>query len=123
MVIIDSDESIVQEVRLNRGRFESYISVGLKKQEILTAFNVESEEMNNWCSENYGMNFDAAYEMIRQIIRGEYLDAMKDLGFKGNPTAISIIDRFINVEDTGANNKMVFNVNVNVEKDDDKRCE
>jgi len=123
-MIIDGNESVLDRLSgINKQRLEGYISCGLKKQEILSAFNVDEEKMENWCTENYGMNFSTLFEVVRQIARGEYLDTMKDLGFKGNPTAISIIDKVVNSDDSSASNGMVFNVNVKVENNDDKKCD
>jgi hypothetical protein len=122
-MIIDSNESMLNNISINKGRLEAYIGCGMKKTEIISAFNTTSEEMEKWCQENYnGMNFSTVFEVVRQMSRGIYLDMMKDLGFKGNPTAISIIDKVVNSDDENANTGMVFNVNVKVESNDDKQC-
>lgn len=122
-MIIDSNESMLNNISINKGRLEAYIGCGMKKAEIISAFNTTSEEMEKWCQENYnGMNFNTVFEVVRQMSRGIYLDMMKDLGFKGNPTAISIIDKVVNSDDDNANTGMVFNVNVKVESNDDKQC-
>lgn len=122
-MIIDGNDSILDNISLNKGRFETYISVGLRKNEILTAFNVEVEEMDKWCAENYnGHSFNTVYEIIRQNVRGEYLDCLKDLSIKGNPTAMSIIDRMMEKDEGDNANGMVFNVNVRVESEHDKEC-
>lgn len=121
-MIIDGNESILDSrIQLNKTRLEGYISVGMKKSEILTAFNVTTEEMEEWCLVNYNMNYNTVFEVVRQIARGEYLDCLKDLGVKGNPTALSIVDRFVNSDDNGGNTGMVFNVNVRTESSDDKK--
>lgn len=123
MAIIDGDVSVIDtKMSLNKTRLEGYISVGMKKNEILKAFNVTLEDMNSWCLAAYGMNYDTVFEIVHQIARGEYLDTMKDLGFKGVSNAISVIDRFLNSDDGGGNSGMVFNVNVNVENSDAKKC-
>lgn len=122
-MIIDSANSIIEGIKINKGRLEGYISVGMKKSEILSAFNIGVVEMNNWCNENYGMNFDTVFEVVRQVARGEYLDCLKELGVRGNPTAMSIIDKFVNSDDAGGNAGISFNVNVKMENSDDKKCD
>ena len=122
-MIIDGNSSILDGISLNKARFEGYIACGLKKNEILTALNITAPEMDKWCEENYnGHNFNTVFEMIRQLTRGEYLDAVRDLGLKGNPTALSIIDRVVNNDNADETSGMVFNVNVKVESDNDKQC-
>ena len=122
-MIVDSANSIIEGIKINKGRLEGYISVGMKKAEILSAFNMATVDMNNWCMENYGMNFDTVFEVVRQVARGEYLDCLKELGVRGNPTAMSIIDKFVNNDDAGGNSGISFNVNVKMENSDDKKCD
>lgn len=57
-MIIDSNDSMLNGVSINKGRLESYISCGLKKAEIISAFNTTPEDMEKWCLDNYGMNFN-----------------------------------------------------------------
>ena len=122
-MIIDGNSSILDTIKLNKGRFEAYISVGLRKSEILVAFNVTSEQMDDWCMQNYnGHNFATVYEIIRQNVRGEYLDCLKDLSIKGNPTAMAIVDRMTEKDEESEASGMIFNVNVRIETDNDKEC-
>ena len=121
-MIIDGNSSILDNVTLNKGRVEGYIACGMKSSEILTIFNISSIEMDKWCEEEYGMNWKTAFELLRQATRGEYLDVVRDLGLKGNPTALSIVDRVINNDNGDETSGMVFNVNVRVETDNDKKC-
>lgn len=78
--------------------------------------------MDKWCQENYGLGWKEVFELLRQVTRGEYLDAVRDLGLKGNPTALSIVDRVINNDNADESSGMVFNVNVRVESERDKEC-
>lgn len=123
-MIIDGNESILDGITLNKGRFEAYIACGLRKTEILTAFsNISGGQMDAWCQQNYnGLDFNTCYEIIRQNTRAEYYDALKDLGLKGNPTAMAIVERFADREDGDGSSGMVFNVNVKVESSNDKEC-
>lgn len=123
-MIIDGNDSVLDSVSLNKGRFEAYIACGLRKNEILTAFsNITAADMDTWCQKNYnGLDFNTCYEIIRQNTRAEYYDALKDLGLKGNPTAMAIVERFVGREEDDSSSGMVFNVNVKVESNNDKEC-
>ena len=121
-MIIDGNESVLDNISLNKGRVEGYIACGLKSSEITTAFHVSNVEMDEWCMKEYGMPWKDVFELLRQVFRGEYLDMVYELGIKGNPTALSIVDRVINNENADENTGMIFNVNVKVESNDDKEC-
>ena len=121
-MIANSNVSILDDIQLNKGRVEGYVACGMKSSEILTIFRLSAVEMDKWCIEEYGMSWKDAFELIRQATRGEYLDAVKDLGIKGNPTALSIVDRVINGDNADETSGVVFNVNVKVESENDKQC-
>lgn len=123
-MIIDGNESILDGLTINKGRFEAYIACGLRKSEILTAFSATNAgDLDAWCKQNYnGLDFSTCYEIIRQNTRAEYYDALKELGLKGNPTAMAIVERFADREGDNGGSGMVFNVNVKVETNDDKKC-
>lgn len=121
-MLLDGNTSILDNIKLNKTRLEGYVACGMKSSEILTAFRVSVIEMDKWCKENYGMAWKDVFELLRQVTRGEYLDAVRDLGLKGNPTALSIVDRVINNENADETSGITFNVNVKVETDHDKEC-
>lgn len=121
-MLIDGAVSILDNIKLNKTRLEGYVACGMKSSEILTIFRVSNEEMNTWCEKEYGMDWKTAFELIRQATRGIYLDAVMDLGVKGNPTALSIIDKVVNNDNADETSGVVFNVNVKVETDNDKQC-
>ena len=114
--------SILDEIELSKARLEGYIACGMKSSEILTIFRMSSEKMDEWCKQEYGMDWKTTFELVRQATRGIYLDAVMDLGVKGNPTALSIIDKVVNNDSADEVGGMVFNVNVRVETDNDKEC-
>lgn len=121
-MIIDGNTSILDNITMNKTRVEGYIACGMKSSEILTIYNVSGIEMDKWCMEEYGMPWKTVFEVVRQATRGEYLDTVRDLGLKGNPTALSIVDRVINGDNADETTGVVFNVNVKVENSDDKEC-
>ena len=121
-MLLDGNESILDKLTLNKTRVEGYIACGLKSGEILTIYKKTAVEMDQWCNENYGMPWKDVFEIVRQATRGDYLDKVMDLGIKGNPTALSIVDKVINGDNADETTGMVFNVNVKVESADDKQC-
>ena len=121
-MLLDGNESVLDRLTLNKTRLEGYIACGMKSGEILTVYNKTGAEMDEWCMKEYGMPWKTVFELVRQVARGEYLDTVKDLGLKGNPTALSIVDKVINNENADETTGMVFNVNVKVETNDDKEC-
>ncbi|MCR4661734.1 MAG: hypothetical protein K5765_07045 [Clostridia bacterium] len=78
--------------------------------------------MDLWCMENYkGCNFRYVYELVRQLTLKEYFEAMKELGFRGNPSALAIINNAIQRLDGGSTIKIVFDNNgVDTESEEDK---
>jgi len=121
-MLLDGNESILDKLTLNKTRVEGYIACGMKSSEILTIYHISGAEMDKWCEQEYGMNWKTAFELLRQATRGEYLDMVRDMGLKGNPTALAIVDKVINGDNADETSGMIFNVNVKVESADDKQC-
>lgn len=101
---------------------DKVIAVGAKKSVICTIFRKTEEEMNDWCTENYGMDFKTTYEILKQLTYAEWKECLKALGEKGNPTAMSIMQERLSEDLEEQTNGLVFNVNVTMEKEDAKRC-
>ena len=117
-----NNTSILDEIQLDKYNFEGAIAVGMTKSQIMTMFHTNSRDMDHWCMENYrGLNFDTVFEMVKQCCYKEFLDTVKSLGYRGNPSALNIINNAINEQ--AANNvvKIVFdNKGIEVETEDDK---
>lgn len=114
--------SILDEVVLNIENFEGAIAVGMSKAAIQTMFHKTSREMDEWCVANYhGLNFSTVWEMVKQCAYKEFLDTVKGLGYRGNPSALNIINNAIN-EQAGNNVvKIVFDNNkILPESEEDK---
>ena len=114
--------SILDSYKLTIERFEGAIAVGRTSAQILTMFNMTAKEMDNWCAKNYeGHNFKMVYEWVRQCTVETYLHCVHDLGMRGNPSALGIIDRAIQKDESMNTVKIVFNANgMCAETDEDK---
>ena len=117
-----NNASILDEVVLDKFNFEGAIAVGMTKAQILTMFHVNSGDMDRWCMENYkGLNFSTVFEIVKQCCYKEFLNTVKELGYRGNPSALNIINNAINEQ--AANNvvKIVFDNNgLGLENEKDK---
>ena len=113
--------SILDNYKLTIERFEGAIAVGRMPAQILLMFQKTSAEMDAWCAENYqGHNFKTVYEWIRQCTVETYLHCVHDLGMRGNPSALGIIDRAIQKDESMNTVKIVFNAGLPAETDEDK---
>lgn len=116
--------SIIDRFPLTKEVFEDkVIGIGTRKDVVLKIFQKTEEEMNTWCEENYGLNFRTTYELLKQMTYAEWKECLKELGTRGNPTAMSIIQERLAEDAEEQISGMVFNVNVKVEKDDAKCCD
>ena len=113
--------SILDEYKLTIERFEGAIAVGRMPGQILTMFNKTSRDMDEWCAKNYqGHNFKTVYEWVRQCTVETYLHCVHDLGIRGNPSALGIIDRAIQKDESMNTVKIVFNAGLPSENEEDK---
>ena len=113
--------SILDEITLDKENFEGAIAVGMTKAAICTMFGKTSGEMDHWCMDNYrGLNFSTVFEMVKQCAYKEFLGVVKELGYRGNPSALNIINAAIN--ENAANNvtKIVFASDLKTGGDEDK---
>lgn len=113
-------ESILNKYELTVERFEGAIAIGRTTSQILTMFNMSSRDMDKWCLENYGHNFLLIYEWIRQCTIDEYLHCVHDLGMRGNPSALGIIDKAIQKDEASQTVKIEFVTNLPEENEEDK---
>lgn len=118
--------SILEETPLTIDNFEGAIAVGLNQREILTMFAMKKWEMDEWCKQNYkGRDFDAVFSIVKQLTYAKYLEVVKGLGYRGNASALNIINNVLN--ERAQNNgivKIVFDsAEMKKENDDDKKCD
>ena len=114
--------SLLDEYTLTVEKFEGCIAHGMTMQQILTIFQKNGKEMDEWCAENYkGHNFKYVYEVLRQMTLDTFFEAMQELGYRGNPSALAIINNAIQRLDGGNTIKIVFdNKSVEPESEEDK---
>lgn len=113
--------SILDEYTLDIENFEGAIAVGMSPSQLLTMFQKTSREMDEWCVSNYGKDFKYVYEVVRQLTLNAYFNTVRDLGFRGNPSALAIINNAIQRLDSGSTIKIVFdNKAVGLENEEDK---
>lgn len=51
--------------------------------------------LDKWCLENYQMPFQTVYELTQTVTVKEFEDSMLELGIRGNPSAIAIMNEVI----------------------------
>lgn len=114
--------SILDKYTLNQETFEGAIAVGRTPSQMLAMFNVTSREMDEFCEKTYGKgrNFKLIYEWVRQGTVYEYLQCVKELGLRGNPSALGIIDRAIQKDEAQSTVKIEFVADMPEAGDDDK---
>lgn len=113
--------SITEQYTLNRDTFEAAIAVGRLPHQMLAQFNVTEKEMDEFCLKNYGRNFKLVHEWVRQCTIDEWLHTLKLMGVKGNPTAMQIVDKAIQKDESMGMVKIVFDQgSVKQETEEDK---
>lgn len=113
--------SILNEYELTVEKFEGAIAVGRLPNQILTMFNKTAKEMDEWCKENYnGHDFKLIYEWVRQCTVEHYLQCVHEMGMRGNPSALGIIDRAIQKDESMSTVKIEFITALPNENEEDK---
>lgn len=119
--------SILDRYNLNtpegKEKFEGCIAVGLTLPQLLVAFRKRLDEMDVWCLKTYGMDFKSTYEAIKMGAIGEYLECVNALGLRGNPSALGIINEALRGVNNSGTVKIVFDNNVELENEEDKKDE
>lgn len=99
--------SLLDEIALNKTNFEGYVGLGRSKKEVLEVFAIALSPddlgasasysmLDEWCKENYnGLGFDHAYALIQAATLKRFEEAMTELGVRGNPSAIAIMNEVI----------------------------
>lgn len=114
---------LIDKYPLTKEIFEDkVIGVGAKKKVVCTIFRKTEAELDEWCMQEYGMDFKTTYEILKQLTYAEWKQCLKSLGEKGNPTAMSIMQERLSEDAEEQASGIVFNVNVKVENENDKSC-
>ena len=99
--------SLLDECALNKSNFEGFIGLGRSKKEILEVFAIALSPddlgasasysmLDKWSKDNYnGLGFDQVYALIQAATLKKFEDCMVELGIRGNPSAIAIMNEVI----------------------------
>jgi len=99
--------SLLDECILNKQNFEGFVGLGHSKKEILEVFALSLSPadygksatygmLDKWCKDNYnGIGFDQVFELIQSATLKKFEDCMVELGVRGNPSAIAIMNEVI----------------------------
>lgn len=122
MGIRDRNISVLDEYKVDKDHFEAAIAVGRSIYEIQILFGMDRKQLEDWVKENYnGMPLQTVYDRIKLIAVEEFYNVMRDLGYRGNPSAMHIINEALNgYAEEQKTVKIVFENNVPVEDEKDK---
>ena len=98
--------NLLDEYALSKEKFEAVVGLGTPKKEVLKIFSISlspetygegaTEAMlDKWCQENYKMPFGTVYDLLQSITVKKFEDSMLELGLRGNPSAIAIMNEVI----------------------------
>mgnify|MGYP003294900264 CR=1 FL=1 len=99
--------NLLDECALNKVNFEGAIGLGASKKEVLEMFALSLSPddlgeganyamLEKWCQENYnGLGFGHVYDLIQAATLKKFKDCMMELGIRGNPSAIAIMNEVI----------------------------
>lgn len=124
--------SLLDECILNKTNFEGYVGLGRSKKEILEVFALQLSPqdlgkgatyamLDKWCVENYGgLGFDQVYALVQAATLKKFEDAMVELGVRGNPSAIAIMNEVIRKKENASVGQVVFVNSMPLETEADK---
>lgn len=104
---------LIDEYALTKPKFETVVGLGAPKKEVLKIFAVSlspetygegaTEAMlDKWCQENYNLPFGTVYDLLQSITVKKFEDSMLDLGLRGNPGAIAIMNEVIRKKESSS---------------------
>lgn len=126
------DGSLLNEIALTKSNFEGYVGLGRSKKEVLEVFSLAlSPEdlgasadyalLDKWCKENYnGLGFDHVYALIQAATLKRFEEAMTELGVRGNPSAIAIMNEVIRKKENSGIVQVNFVNTLPLETEEDK---
>ena len=122
MGIRDRNISILDSSKIDIDHFETAICVGRSIYEIQIMFGMDRNQLEDWVGEHYnGAPLQTVYDRIKMNAIAEFYEVMRDLGYRGNPSAMHIINEALNgYAEEQKTVKIVFENNVPVETEKDK---
>ena len=127
--------NILNEYALSAEKFETVVGLGASKSEVLKIFSIGLSpedlgqgatyaKLDEWVKKNYGgLSFEAAYDLIQSITVKKFEDAMVELGVRGNPSAIAIMNEVIRKKESSSVVTVNFVNSLPAESEEDKEDE
>lgn len=124
--------SLLDEFALTQERFEMVVGLGTPKAEVLKMFSVALSPddlgegatyamLDKWCQEHYnGMPFTTVYDLLQAMTLKKFEDCMLELGIRGNPSAIAIMNEVIRKKESSGIVQVNFVNTLPLEKENDK---
>ena len=78
-------------MELSTKNFERYVKAMATKAELLLAFDVTSEELEQWCQRNYGCTYGEREATMHSSTLLEIRAQMFELARSGNPAMIALL--------------------------------
>ena len=82
-------------MQINKDDFEKYVAVNTKKADLLTIFEMDQKEMNDWCWETYKKPFNDVYAIMIAQMLAAYKSTMRFLAEAGNSTAMATMNKIL----------------------------
>jgi len=127
--------SLLNECILNKENFEAAVGLGNSKKEILEMFALSLSPddlgqsasyamLDKWCKETYsGLGFDHVFSLLQAATMKKYKDAMLELGIRGNPSAIALMNEIILKKENSGIVQVNFVNSLPLESEEDKEDE
>ena len=137
--------SLLDGFTLTKAKFEGVIGLGATQAEVRRMFCVPALRyvgkdtngldvidycatngneidgiLNKWCMENYGLPYNSMYYLIQEMTVKEFEDAMMELGVRGNPSAIAIMNEVVRKKENNGIVQVNFVNSMPLETEDDK---
>lgn len=123
--------NLLDEFALTKEKFETVVGLGTAKAEVLKMFSVSlSPEsygenatygmLDAWCQANYNMPFGTVYDLIQSMTVKKFEDSMLELGLRGNPSAIAIMNEVIRKKESNGIVQVNFVNALPLETEEDK---
>lgn len=128
------DGSLLDEFALTKEKFETVVGLGSPKAEVLKIFSIAlSPEtygegatmamLDKWCLENYNLPFGTVYDLLQSVTVKKFEDCMLELGLRGNPSAIGIMNEVIRKKESNGVVQVNFVNSLPLESEEDKEDE
>lgn len=78
---------------LSKDDFETLVAYFTPKDDILKILGTNIGDMENWCRDNYGLNFDEVYDNLLALARAQGRMMITRLANAGNNTAMGIFSK------------------------------